>query len=807
MSIRQIFPTLFAGATLVVPKSAIEFEDAIVAYGVTKMALTPSALGTVDPEKCSSLRIVQVAGEAPSKNLANVWAGRLESFFIGLGPTELCGHACCGAFSIGDEVNIGMPVSNSAVYILNEAGQIQPPGVIGELCIAGENVTHGYLNREELTRKHFIKNPFDECKPRMYKVGDLARRLSDGKIEFIGRADSQVKIRGFRIELPEIVQSIVQSKLAQQAHILPIKINQETSLVAYVVPQLDNKAMKELRTYLSQNLPSYMVPQHIFTLERFPLNKNGKLDSTKLPEPSKDEITLNMSSESCSEIDRRNPTTLRIAEILSTELGFEDGDKIWKCMNKSFFEVGGTSLSAVRSARHISEVLAFEVRVTDLIQQPTLSDFIKSLSYEVEKRHQIRPSKPDDLNVCGDGIPTQNTGDALNSLGFITFRSVMMVILLIISVIIPISVGIFTLLVLLKAVGFPRIIPILPVIYGIIAFTNLISTGLFLCTFKVGKRHAAYVYPVKSIEFLGWWISRQMVAITCNMFWFANGTKLMAFVFQALGAKLGSDVTLDNTVVDLPYLVTIGEGSYISFGTRLVCGEIRGDYLFVAPIQLESRVKTEPRSSISPGAIISQNCIIRSWASVLSSLPRTDDVREIFGSPARYGEALDPIRYHVPPVTLSIPYFFSQIFLMYILFVISFIGVSLSLVVGVNAIGVRDRVAQLLYFIFACLPVAFTVLLVVTVSIKKILMTRSKPNFLYTGPIDFVRIWFIDTLLLSPMVTLALEYLVPSSLYHYFLKGIGGNAGKHTFWSSPQVCHFITQCHFKIDIELMVFMT
>jgi non-ribosomal peptide synthetase component F len=142
--------------------------------------------------------VIQVAGEAYPLFLANKWASRLDAFYIGLGPTEPCGHACCGEFKVGNDVNIGFPVNNAAAYILNEAGEIQPPGVIGELCIAGENAAYGYLKRDELTNKHFVTNPFDSKKPKMYKVGDLARRLEDGRIEFIGRADQQVKVRGFR---------------------------------------------------------------------------------------------------------------------------------------------------------------------------------------------------------------------------------------------------------------------------------------------------------------------------------------------------------------------------------------------------------------------------------------------------------------------------------------------------------------------------------------------------------------------------------------------------------------------------------
>ncbi len=154
MSLRQIFPVFVAGATVVAPSSGTEFESAIHKCQVTKMALTPSALSTLTHGNYSSLRVIQVAGEACPLKLANEWASRLDAFFIGLGPTELTGHACCGQFRVGDRVNIGFPVSNAAVYILNEAGEIQPPGVIGELCVAGENVSSGYLaNKETLCCK------------------------------------------------------------------------------------------------------------------------------------------------------------------------------------------------------------------------------------------------------------------------------------------------------------------------------------------------------------------------------------------------------------------------------------------------------------------------------------------------------------------------------------------------------------------------------------------------------------------------------------------------------------------------------
>lgn len=196
MSLRQMIPTLCVGATLVLPDSSVEFGDAISHCGVTKIALTPSALATIDAEATLSLKRVQVAGEAPTLALAKQWAARLDAFYIGLGPTELCAHACTGLFPKEEKnpvITIGFPVTNSAVYIVNEEGQLQPAGVVGELWVAGENVAMGYLNRPDLNAHSFITNPFDPVKSRLYRTGDFARRLPDGRVKFEGRRDAQVR--------------------------------------------------------------------------------------------------------------------------------------------------------------------------------------------------------------------------------------------------------------------------------------------------------------------------------------------------------------------------------------------------------------------------------------------------------------------------------------------------------------------------------------------------------------------------------------------------------------------------------------
>lgn len=177
-------------------------------------------------------------------------------------------------------MNIGTPHDNVRCYILNSQMQMQPKGCVGELCIAGANVARGYLNLPEATTEKFIQNPFINKAETLYKTGDLAMRHRDGNLLFIGRRDDQVKIHGYRIELAEIQRATEQATGVEKAAVL-VKNDQ---LVAYVSPS-STASEPAIRQYLASRLPKYMVPTHIIVMDRFPLNKNGKLDRTALPDP------------------------------------------------------------------------------------------------------------------------------------------------------------------------------------------------------------------------------------------------------------------------------------------------------------------------------------------------------------------------------------------------------------------------------------------------------------------------------------------------------------------------------------------
>ncbi|MFJ8520734.1 condensation domain-containing protein, partial [Lysinibacillus xylanilyticus] len=263
---------------------------------------------------------------------------------------------------------IGKPMHNTKFYVLNKTYDVQPIGVLGELYIGGAGVARGYYNNPELTVEKFVDNPF-EIGTKMYKTGDLARWLPDGNIEFLGRIDNQVKIRGFRIELGEIENRLLQHESIKEAVVLAKEITEnEKYICAYVVSEKDVKEMN-LRGYLREVLPEYMVPSYFVRIKKMPLTPNGKLNRRALPEPNFEEIINEYEAP-------RNETEKVLAEIWSEVLGIE---KVG--INDNFFELGGHSLKATLLAGRIRKGLNIEVPLKEIFTLGNikkLSEFIIS---------------------------------------------------------------------------------------------------------------------------------------------------------------------------------------------------------------------------------------------------------------------------------------------------------------------------------------------------------------------------------------------------------------------------------------------
>jgi hypothetical protein len=284
------------------------------------------------------------------------------------GPTETTIWSSSEEVGVVDGLcNIGKPLANQQMYVLDEAMNPAPVGVAGELWLGGDGVTRGYWQRPDLTAERFLPDPFvtpdRACAwgARMYRTGDLVRWRADGKVDFIGRADHQVKLRGYRIELGEIEAVLEAQPGVTQAVVMARQdAPGDLRLVAYVTGAAHEAA---LRAELATLLPDHMVPAHIVRLDSFPLTPNRKVDRNALPAPSDKPL------ETQSFVAPSSDVEAQIAAIWARVLGVAKvGAK------DNFFALGGHSLLAVQAHREIRDVLgATKLSITDIFRFPVLS--------------------------------------------------------------------------------------------------------------------------------------------------------------------------------------------------------------------------------------------------------------------------------------------------------------------------------------------------------------------------------------------------------------------------------------------------
>ncbi|MDP3561433.1 MAG: amino acid adenylation domain-containing protein [Legionellaceae bacterium] len=320
-----------------------------------------SAFTQAMPTLPSALRYIFCSGEALSVaqvNAAYAIGGSLLEIHNLYGPTEASIDVTAFACERGiDKVYIGKPIQNIQVYVLDQALQLIPIGVIGELYIGGAGLARGYLNQPKLTKERFINNPFGEG--RLYKTGDLVRWLADGNIEYIGRNDFQVKIRGYRIELGEIESALSMHPDIKQCAVL----SHDAKLIAYYVGQ----TKRSLEYYLRNKLPDYMIPSVFIKMESFPLTINGKLDRKALPAP---DFTQNQAQY----IAPRNANELLIAQVFQSVLKLE---RIG--IQDDFFRLGGDSIQSIQVSSRLQRE-GMDIRVRDIFTQRTIQALATSLS-------------------------------------------------------------------------------------------------------------------------------------------------------------------------------------------------------------------------------------------------------------------------------------------------------------------------------------------------------------------------------------------------------------------------------------------
>ncbi|WP_454878888.1 amino acid adenylation domain-containing protein [Serratia inhibens] len=294
------------------------------------------------------------------------------------GPTESTSFATTALIERAEgykRLPIGRPIGNTRAYLLDSRGRPAPVGAVGELYIGGVGVALGYLNRPELTAERFLNDPFNPVGGRMYRTGDLARYLPDGNIEYQGRNDQQVKLRGFRIEPGEIEVQLAASPWVREAAVQVCSAAHNPRLVAWIVPAADADRVAlpgQLRAYLSDRLPDYMVPSAYVWLETMPLTANGKLDRRALPEP---DLAASTAREYAAP---QGYTEMALAQAWAGLLGIEQVGR-----QDNFFELGGHSLLAVRLSSQMRQVGVI-LPVQTLFNHPVLAELAERIDSRSE---------------------------------------------------------------------------------------------------------------------------------------------------------------------------------------------------------------------------------------------------------------------------------------------------------------------------------------------------------------------------------------------------------------------------------------
>ncbi|MEM7596090.1 MAG: amino acid adenylation domain-containing protein [Pseudomonadota bacterium] len=372
----------------------------IEAYQPTMMQATPSAwvsllaAGWVPDADITLL----CGGEALPEPLRARFAKAKATVWNMYGPTETTIWSTCGPMSVeGDAIDIGTPIANTQVYILDDQQRLLPPGEPGELCIAGAGLAKGYVNQPEKTKDAFVANPFERG-ARLYRTGDLARWSSDGRLIHLGRKDQMIKIRGHRVEPGEIEAVLEAVSGVEQATVVARQVDQALQLIAYVTrKEVAAVNTGDVRNAVQQSLPDYMHPAHVVWIDDTPLTPAGKRDRKALSDRDLAPVDRGQRHSAASHLE-------------------DDIHRIWcRVLNVAriprdmgFFEAGGCSVTAATAALQIADQFDVPFTPTDLFRTPTIADIARKIQPGAPQHSPIA-APPSSSPAFSTRIPTSET--------------------------------------------------------------------------------------------------------------------------------------------------------------------------------------------------------------------------------------------------------------------------------------------------------------------------------------------------------------------------------------------------------------
>jgi amino acid adenylation domain-containing protein len=392
LSIFELFVPLSCGGSVILADDALHLPSLSNRERVTLINTVPSAMSELVRTGAipTSVRTVNLAGEALANSLVQqVYEQGVERIYNLYGPSEDTTYSTSALIPRGSDgpPAIGRPIANTHVYLVDRYLQPVPIGTTGEIYIGGEGLARDYLNQPALTAERFVPNPHSRVAgARMYRTGDLGRHKQNGEIEYLGRMDEQVKVRGYRIELGEIETVLEQHEAVHEAVVTVHDEAGQKRLVAYVVAEKPTTpGVSELRTFMQERLPSYMVPAAIVFLEQWPLTPNGKLNRRALPAPNDHRPALDTQY-----VAPRTQLETVLADLWAELLNLSQVG-----VNDNFFELGGDSIRAALFINRLQEEFGEVIHVRSIFDKPEVA----ALAHYLEQCHPHGVAK-----VLGAGI-------------------------------------------------------------------------------------------------------------------------------------------------------------------------------------------------------------------------------------------------------------------------------------------------------------------------------------------------------------------------------------------------------------------
>jgi amino acid adenylation domain-containing protein len=557
-SVEETWMAFSTGATLVVgtreaARSGRDIARLLNEREVTVFSTVPTLLSMIE-EELPTVRLLIVSGEQCQPHLVSRWAVPGRRMLNVYGPTEATVNTTAAECAPGKAITIGRPLCGYETHVLDDGLRPVPPGEPGELCIGGVCLARGYLNQPELTAERFVPNPLDgpaDGSPRLYRTGDLVRMTETGDLEFLGRIDNQVKIRGFRIELSEIEAVLLEHGMIRAAAVNVLDRNGVQHLAAYVIPNdgveaFDRDGVLDL---LRTRLPDYMIPAYLDLVAELPTLTSGKVDRKRLPAPNSPLVrTGRQIVAPGTDLERRIAAVWEgIFEVapVSVEDDF-------------FRDLGGHSLLAARMVSVLRNELQRDVAIRDVYQYPTIRRLAEHLASSPQPTPAIAAEER-------RGPSAQSSRAVLESLPWFTRPCCLALQVASIYLIYGVAAapGVAFLLLYIAVQG-GGLSPASAIYVGVAVTLSLYPTMLassIVVKWVVIGRYKPGSYPVWGLYYFRWWLVTRWQSLAGPGL--LAGTPLLSVYYRLMGAKVGSNCTLDTPHCSIFDLVTIGDDTRI----------------------------------------------------------------------------------------------------------------------------------------------------------------------------------------------------------------------------------------------------